>query len=225
MATIKDMASGVADKAGTALGKVHDLVKPMKKSEHEIIRPSFAEGNISPKAAIMMMYYLIALDGEVSEDEMKQFDEMGMAIDSMYPHMKQTFISECRKQMDKAIDPEDYYDVIQEGADYALTHIPRSKFSEITPKLLLWNLLVIAQSDHEYAEIERKFLKFTARKLDIDKSVFLEMEQTIQTLQMLDAEMEWLKTTERPYAVIEKMVKELEERQQIIRKSIAALIA
>ena len=225
MATIKDMASGVADKAGTALGKVQDLVKPMKKAHHEIIRPSFTEGNISPKAAIMMMYYLVALDGEVTEDEMTQFDEMGLAIDSMYPQMKQTFISECKKQMEKAIDPEDYYDVIQEGADYALTHIPRSKFSDITPKLLLWNLLVIAQSDNDYADIERKFLKFTARKLDIDKSVFLEMEQTIQTMQMLEAEMEWLKTTERPYTVIEKMVKELEERQKVIQKSIAALIA
>lgn len=225
MASIKEMAGGVADKAGTAIGKVQDLVKPMKKTQHEIVRPSFTEGNISPKAAIMMMYYLIALDGEITEDEMAQFDEMGAATDSMYPHMKQTFINECRTQIAKAIDPEDYYDVIQEGADYALTKIPRSKFSEITPKLLLWNLLVIAHSDHAYADIERKFLKFTARKLDIDKSVFLEMEATLQTLTAIEAEMDWLKTTNRPYTVIEQMVNELEDRKQVIQKSIHALIA
>ncbi len=225
MALLKDMAGGVADKAGAAIGKVHDLVKPAKKAEQDIVKPSYTEGNISPKAAIMMMYYLIALDGEVTEEEMNQLDEMGMAIDSMYPHMKLPFINECRAQIDKAIDPEDYYDVIQEGADDALTKIPRSKLSEITPKLLLWNLLAIAHSDNDYADIERKFLKFTARKLCIDKSVFLEMESTFQTLIMLDAETEWIKTTNRPYAVIEEMVNELENRKQVIRNSISALIA
>lgn len=224
MASIKEVAGGVAGKAGKAIGKVQGLVKSSKKATPEPVVPSYTEGNISPKTAIMMMYYLIALDGTVTEEEMLQFDEMGMAIDTMYPQMKPVFIGECQQQIEKAIDPEDRYDVIQDGAEFALTKIPRSRFSQITPKLLLWNLLVIAHSDREYAETERQFLKYTARKLDIDKSIFLEMESAIQTLQALDAETIWLKTTNRPYIEIEKMMNELEDRKQVIRNSIGALV-
>ena len=220
MSSIKDLAGGVVGKAG----KLKDKATTAMKRKQEPVVPSYTEGNISPKAAIMMMYYMIALDGEITEDEMKQFDEMGMAVDSLFPEMKEKFIPECIAQIEKAIDPEDYYDVIQEGADSVLTKIPRSKQSEITPKLLLWNLLAIANSDGDYADIERKFLKFTARKLDIDKSVFLEMESTVQTLTALEHETEWLKTTNRPYVVIEEMINELEDRKQVIRNSIAELL-
>ena len=48
MATIKDMASGVADKAGAALGKVYDFVKPAKK-QSRILSGLHSRKAISPQ--------------------------------------------------------------------------------------------------------------------------------------------------------------------------------
>ncbi len=50
------------------------------------------------------------------------------------------------------------------------------------------------------------------------------MESTVQTLTALEKETEWLKTTNRPYIVIEEMINELEDRKQVIRNSIAELL-
>ena len=97
--------------------------------------------------------------------------------------------------------------------------------SFITPRLLLWNMLTIAYCDGDYAEQERRLLKCVVRKLNIDKAVFLEMENSILTVTELENELQWIKTTDRPYLQIEAMVNRINHRRDTIFESVMALIA
>lgn len=90
--------------------------------------------------------------------------------------------------------------------------------------MLVWDLLTIAYSDENYDETERKLLKYVVRKTDIDKAVFLEMENSILTLMDVENELSWIKTTEKPYLTIEAMVNELMERRSVIFESVKDLI-
>ena len=127
--------------------------------------------------------------------------------------------------MDKVIDPEDYYDALQDGAEEALLSSQKAEGASISPKHLVWNLLSVAYSDEKYKDAERRFLKYVVRKLNIDKAVFLEMESSILTLMDIERELAWIKTTNRPYLTIETMVNELADRKDVIFKSVLDLIA
>ena len=181
--------------------------------------------SISTKNAIKIIYYMMAVDGQITQSEEEKFDEICMALDPDYPVNKDDIISECRNQLDKLIDEDDYYDVIQDGVEDAIIKSMKTEDSFITPKILVWDLLTIAYSDDSYDAIERKLLKYIVRKLDIDKAVFAEMESSILTLMDLEKELKWIKTTDRPYLTIEAMVNEIQDRKSVIFESVKDLIA
>ena len=89
----------------------------------------------------------------------------------------------------------------------------------------MWNLLSITYSDKKYQESERKLLKYIVRKLNINKADFLEMESSMLTYMDIQKEIDWIKTTDRPYLTIETMVNELTTRQNVIFESIKDLIS
>ena len=145
--------------------------------------------SISTKNAIKIIYYMMAVDGQIHQNEEEKFDEICMELDPDYPLKKDDIIRECRNQLDKQMDDDDYYDVIQDGVEDAIISSMRTENSFITPKILVWDLLTIAYSDDNYDAIERKLLKYIVRKLDIDKAVFSEMESSILTLMDLEKEL------------------------------------
>jgi len=122
------------------------------------------------------------------------------------------------------IDAGDYYDVVQDGVEEAILIPDESKNGFITPKLLVWDLLTIAHSDEQYDEKERKLIKYIVRKLNVDATIFLEMENTIQTLSDIERETNWIKTTNRPYLTIEAQVNELADRRNTVFESAKDLI-
>lgn len=126
--------------------------------------------------------------------------------------------------MDKTTGTSDYYDAIKNGIETALSEEQVSKNGYVTPKLLLWDLLTIANSDREYGEEERDILKHVVQKLNIAKDVFLEMESSVLTISDIEKEITWIKGTDRPYLVIEKQVKELEKRRADILLAAKVLI-
>ena len=63
------------------------------------------------------------------------------------------------------------------------------------------------------------------RRLNLDKAVFLEMENTIKALNALEREEKWLRTTTKPYGEIEKLINELQDRKNVISQSVKDLIA
>ena len=85
-------------------------------------------------------------------------------------------------------------------------------------------VISMQNSDGNYDETERRILKYVVRKLNIDKAVFLELENSIVTLLDLEKELQWIKTTDRPYLTIEARVNELTKRQAVIFDSVKDLI-
>jgi len=181
--------------------------------------------SISTRNALKIIYYLMTADGQLLPTELEQFDLLGQELSPDYSSLKESIVKECQAQMDKVIDAEDYYDVVQEGVEDALLSSVQTEDSFITPKLLIWDLLTIAYSDDSYDETERKLIKFIVRKCDVDRAIFLEMESAIQTTLELEKEQQWLKNTDRPYGVIEAMVNEIEDRKHVIFESIKDLIS
>lgn len=179
---------------------------------------------ISVKNALCIIYYLMAADGTIVDSEEEKFDAIGADLDPEFADNKASIINTCQMQLDKIIDPEDHYDVLQEGVEAAIADTQNATESIITPKLLVWNLLTVAYSDESYDDVERKLIKYIVRKLNIDKAVFLEMESSMLTMLDIEKEIAWNKTTNRPYLTIEERINELEKRKAAIFDSIKDLI-
>lgn len=180
--------------------------------------------SIATRNALQIIYYLMAADGTVYHSEEEKFDAIGAALDPNFADSKPAIIKDCQAQLEKVIDSEDYYDVLQDGVEDAIQSSNETADTFITPKLLVWDLLTIAYSDESYDETERKLLKYIVRKLQIDKAVFLEMESSILTILDIEKEIAWIKTTDRPYLTIEARVNELTKRQAAIFDSVKDLI-
>lgn len=207
------------------LFKKHDGGKPTAKAAAEDIPEPPKTVRISVRNAIKAIYFMMAADGEIYHGEEEKFDAICTELDQGFGTFKEAIIAECKAYLDKALEPEDYYDALQDGVADALIQNSPTEESFITPKILVWNLLTVAYSDEQYNEAERRLLKFVVRKLDIDKAVFLEMESSMLTLLDLEKELAWIKTTNRPYLTIEAMVNEIVDRKNVIMESIMDLVS
>ena len=203
---------------------VKDIFKKKPAEDPNTEKPVLLPRSISTKSALKIMYYLMVADGQLLSDEAEKYDLIGEDISPCYEELKDGIIGECQAQLDKVIDPEDFYDVVQEGVEDALISSVKTEDTFITPKLLVWDLLTIAHSDGAYDAAERKLIKYVVRQLEIDKAILLEMESAIQTVMDLENELLWIKTTDRPYLTIEAMVNEIEDRKHVIFDSVMDLI-
>ena len=183
-----------------------------------------AEVHRSLLCALQVFYYMIAVDGQILDDELEMFDSIGRELDPRYEMDRESILAACRQQLEKAMDDEDHYDVIRDGVEEALAQYSGAKQQAIAPKLLLWDLLTLAYSDGDYPDAERRMIKYVARKLNIDKAVVLEMESSMLTIQDLDRELQWIKSTDRPYQTIEIMVNEIENRKKNVFDSVMDLV-
>ena len=124
-----------------------------------------------------------------------------------------------------SVDSEEYYDQIH---DYVGDLIKEENFYQtegVRAKWLIWNLLAIAYSEGDYSTNERRLMRYIAKKSGVDNTVLLEMEHTFSTLIAIEKEEEWLKSSDRPYKVIEERVVELSNRKDTIMQGINALIS
>ena len=217
----EEIKAGAKDK----LAEVKESFKKKEKSTPQEQSEVLEFKVLSTRCALKIIYYLMAADGEVFHSEEEKFDAIGKELDPAFSENKESIVAECKAQMSKVMDSDDYFDVLQDGVEDALLASKPSDDSFVTPKLLVWDLLTVAYSDEQYDEAERKLLKYIVRKTNIDKAIFLEMESSILTLMDIEKELTWIKTTSKPYLTIEAMVNELMDRKNVIFESVKDLIS
>ena len=179
---------------------------------------------LSTESAIKIIYYLISVDGVINDAELEKFNEICLNLDPKFEEYRDALITSCKQELDKQIDEEDYYDILQDAVENAIQKSKPRQDSFITPKLLLWDLLTIAYSDDTYNEEERKLMKYLAHRINVDIAVFLELESSMLTIMDIEKEIKWIKTTNRPYLTIEAMVNELVDRRNVVFEGVKELI-
>ena len=180
--------------------------------------------SLSVQSAMKIIYYMMAVDGVIYHNEEEKFIDIGKELDPNFDTVKDQIVSACREQMNKLIDPEDQYAVLQDGVEDAVSAGANADGAVIAPKVLVWDLLTIAYSDGSYDENERKLLKYIVRKFNIDKAFLRELESSFLALMDLEKELTWIKTTDRPYLTIEAMVNEISDRKTAIIDAVKDLI-
>lgn len=180
---------------------------------------------ISSVNALMIIYYLIGADGRITEEESRKFDEIGPQFTDHFDDVKSGILHQYARKMDTLINISDLPDLLKECVDELLVQADQKDEQQILPKQLLWNLLVVAYSDNEYSEPEEQLIRHILRKLDVDKTVYLEMESSLKTMLEIDHEINWIKTVNRPYSEVRDLEEELTGRYQIVMESIKDLIA
>ena len=179
---------------------------------------------IETRSALKILYYLLAIDGEIDDVELGHFCSMGMSMDpANFTDYSQDLESECRLTFVNVID--EYYDLISEAVDEALINEAKKDDQGITPRLLIWDLFAAAFCNQEYDESEKRLINHIARKINVDKSIVLEMEQMMNTLTSIQSEIDLVSQTSRPYSEIRPIIDELEKRQKVITESAEYLIA
>ena len=215
----KNTASDFAENAGAA---VSDLVARTTSDENERIN---GIARISKIGATRILYYLMAADGDVKPEELEKFDLIGNALLQNYAQIRDSLLQQCEDATSKINENDSRTDAINDLVDKEIETAESSDDDLMDPSLLVWNMLVTAMSDQDYAEPEIEIASHAATSLGIRRDRFAELENSAFALSDLEREACWLKTSGRPYSQVAPLVAEVEKRQEIIFKSIRDLIA
>lgn len=209
-----------------------DTIANMKKRSEEnakAIKESLARdkkelNNVTNEDALKIIYCIMAADGKIDEEETIKFIEIANEVDNGFNTYQDNLMLEMKDMIIKAKKDEDYDLCLSDFISETIRHSKKDKSASIPSKLLIWNLLVIAYSDGTCNEEELKLIRYTAKQLELDRSIILEFTSYIQTLMAMMKEEEWLKSSNRKYTEVEKVLNELTDRKQNIMQGVYALI-
>lgn len=209
----KDAANFIKHKADEALQTVSNA----RKRDEEL------HGLFTVDGTLKLMCMIMSADGDIADEELTQIHDIGTELDEQFPEYQDELISECTalvNKFDSEAFQEDYNDAVRDIIQNSF-NVPGAT---IPVKLLLWNLLVVAQSDNTYLDKEGKLIRYIAKHLGLDKSIVPEMESSIRALLAVEQEISWIKTTNRPFAVVEPILCELSDRKAAIMQGVHMLI-
>lgn len=188
------------------------------QSEQEIV--------LSIRDSLRLVYSLMIIDGSVSDEEKAKFYEIGQELDPDFAAYQTDVIEEGNRLMEMpSEDDDDYYDTVHDHVSSIIHSASIPKEQGIRGKILLWDLLTVAYSEGNYSTNEKRLLRFITKSVGVDYAILLEMEQTVRTLLAIEAEENWLKNTNRSYAIVEERVNELTDRKNTIMLGVRALLA
>ncbi len=215
------------DKGKEFQGKAKELIERYEIDEEEEMNSEGmdpAKRPLSSETALLVIFYLMAIDGELRADEEEKLMEVGKELDPLFDQHRTAIHEVCQMEFDTSLPSSELYRLIEGNVAAVLDEDEPSKDSLVTPKLLVWDMMAVAYSDGEYSGNERKLIEFVAKKLKIDEAILLELESSLETMIALDKEEKWIKTTNRPYLEIEEHVNEIADRKSVIFSSIKDLV-
>lgn len=176
------------------------------------------------KGLVQIIYGIMMTDGQISESEAKQFDEIGLEIDpDGFLEYKDNLVSDCNERLSKYIDDQDYYDILQEYIDSMIIDLEPEHL--VVPRYVIWNLFAVAYNEETLDMEEQRLIRHVARSLDMSKADYLELEQYMKSIVEMRLELKSLESSNKPYVEIRPRIELNKQRQKTIMDSVATLIS
>ena len=219
---VQESMMEMARKGTAAFAKFTKEAKQTDIAAKEVLSEQKAKDiTLNPSEALKIIYYMMAIDQNVTIDELETFQSIGNDMDPEFNNYKETLISECNGVIGNVLDENDHYDNIR---DQISNIILSSSGGTIKGKLLLWNLLAVVYSDEDYTESEKRLAKSIARTMKIASDILMEMENTVSTIRAINEEEAFVKASDRRYVEVEAIVNELADRRNAIMRGMYALL-
>lgn len=192
--------------------------------------------------AVKIAYYLMAVDGKISECEENYLNEIAEGFGINEPALFEDVIIRTNALLNYTSDSNLVYKLIKNEVDKIIEKIYNqnsqkksleieNEFIEewlskeyITPNIIIWNLMTMAIKDLDYSENEKMLINFVAKKFNIDRSILVEMDNAIRALYSIQNELEWINKNIENKSEISKLIDELINRRKIIENSIKLFI-
>ena len=180
---------------------------------------------ISVRSSMKIIYYLMAADGRIFHNEQEKYEEIGRGLDPGFDAVRDEIIASCDPEPDRSLEPEAYMHSLMDGIRAAVLEGINQETASIAPKVLVWDLLIIAYSDGYYDPRERRLVRYTVKKLEIDIELFMRMEIGFLEMMHLDSELDWIRTQEHPRLQMKAIARELEAQKAAIFEEMKEIIA
>ncbi|MCF0115056.1 MAG: TerB family tellurite resistance protein, partial [Erysipelotrichaceae bacterium] len=177
---VKKFAATATEVASDATQKATEAFKTFTEGTEEI-----AEGCITVKGALKLMYLVMACDNDLKSEELSTFNEIGRNLDPNYDSYQVELLDVLGVKFN-SFDKVDFELELHDYAKDIVNEETNVKGANVLIKLVLWNLLAIAYSDDDCSEEELKLIRHIARLLNIDKSITAEMIATTEALVALE---------------------------------------
>lgn len=178
---------------------------------------NIAANGLASSDALCAFYYLMSSDGAMHDNELERFDSIchELGADTEKAALEQ----ECQDSM---------------SADSAISCIsrildapksPQINEQIVPPKLLVWDLLVLAYADGACGDDERELIDLVALKAEVSEDVVAEMEQSLLAMNDVESEARFIRESE-PFYIRdqESVIASLEARRDAIFEGVKALI-
>ena len=180
-----------------------------------------SEKPVKIQTALEIIYYLMAVDGEMSEPEVALFNDIGVQLDKTFARRKAILMSRWSESTDAT--PEELIsraETAVEGSNASIGHY-ESNPQWMPGRVLIWNMVSIAQCDGKYDSIERDMVKRVAALLEVEMASVLEMEVAARALYDIENALECLSGRHNSN---EEMSKQLKKRKLVIKTSVKQLL-
>lgn len=215
-----DVKASIEKMSNDALDAIEQNLQDQKESKQwtkevlEEIKNKKKSFSLDENSCLILVYCVMNADGNLSSEEEEKFKEI---CSEFNPSTNSLEVLSTVKDQAHDID-------VTELANKTLEESENSTDGTVDPKLLLWDLIVVAWSDHAYSEEERSLISNIREKLSIDETVQMEMEQSYRTILALDKEKEQISQADIDEAEKTNKSAELDKRIEVIRASINALV-
>lgn len=215
----------MAQKGSEAVAKFQKESKKTSEAVKEVLNKEKSKKiGVSTSCALKIYYYLISVDKNLDEIELDKYFEIGKNTDIEFDSKKDEIIDACNNVLDKALNDEDYYDLVHDSVGDLLRESLYNDDNTVPTKLLLWNLITIANIDGQINNDEERLIRYISRTLNVDQQTVLEMNASLNTLLEIEKEEYLLKNSDKKYSEVEPLINELNDRKQAIMQGVHALI-
>lgn len=179
---------------------------------------------IRKSSAAKIVYYLTAVDGDVSKQEKIEFRKIAEGFGVYNSADWEGAAQNCKSILNKRLDQDWKYNLIKTAVGKLLSENANTylwEYNSVSSYLLIWNMMTLSIVDGEYSENEDKLIKYVAEECGVDKTVLLEMDNALRALYAISNEEKYLKMSGKPEKEIKPLMSEMKKRKNTIKDSIS----
>lgn len=222
---LKKTAGDISDKTKEAYQKWKKDTADSEKQVKEALREETDKTVMLTRTdALRILYCVMACDGKLDEQEAEKLISIGTDMIDNFEGRENEILGDVMN-VRKETSGDDYFYDIRDMVNECLNQSEHNRQkADVNGRLLIWNMLAVAESDGLYSKEEKKLIHYTAEKIEINESVVDEMEMSARTIEAVEQEENWLKDQDLKYSEVQPQIEMLEKRKQAVMDGIAALL-